>query len=85
MTWCVMSVPQVLKNVKVKVKKPLDEIEGLSEKVRSIKEMLGDKGRILVRPSGTEPKYRVMVEGEDRGFIEELAEEVADFIKQRLC
>ncbi|OAQ19753.1 Phosphoglucosamine mutase [Thermosulfurimonas dismutans] len=80
-----MSVPQVLKNVKVKVKKPLDEIEGLSEKVRSIKEMLGDKGRILVRPSGTEPKYRVMVEGEDRGFIEELAEEVADFIKQRLC
>ncbi|OAQ21191.1 phosphoglucosamine mutase [Thermosulfurimonas dismutans] len=78
-------MPQVLKNVKVKVKKPLDEIEGLSEKVRSIKEMLGDKGRILVRPSGTEPKYRVMVEGEDRGFIEELAEEVADFIKQRLC
>nr|WP_244147519.1 hypothetical protein [Thermosulfurimonas dismutans] len=67
------------------MKKPLDEIEGLSEKVRSIKEMLGDKGRILVRPSGTEPKYRVMVEGEDRGFIEELAEEVADFIKQRLC
>lgn len=78
-------MPQVLKNVKVKVKKPLDEIEGLSEKVRRIKEMLGDKGRILVRPSGTEPKYRVMVEGEDRGFIEELAEEVADFIKQRLC
>jgi len=78
-------MPQVLKNVKVKVKKPLEEIEGLKEKIELIEKKLGDKGRILVRPSGTEPKYRVMVEGEDESLIEELAGEIADCIRQRLC
>ncbi|NPA39608.1 MAG: phosphoglucosamine mutase [Thermodesulfobacteria bacterium] len=76
--------PQVLKNVKVKEKKPVSEIEGLEEKLKLAEEKLGTRGRIVVRPSGTEPKYRVMVEGEDPRLIAELAEEVASYIKKVL-
>ena len=45
---------------------------------------LGRKGRILVRPSGTEPLLRVMVEGEDEAEIQELANYVADVIREQL-
>ncbi len=77
-------VPQVLKNVAVKEKRPLSEIEGLSDRLRKAEEKLGERGRILVRASGTEPKYRVMVEGEDRELIETLAEEIAQYIQRLL-
>jgi len=77
-------VPQVLRNVKVRRKVPPEEIEGLSERLESARKTLGKKGRVLVRASGTEPKYRVMVEGEDREFIETLAEELADHIRRVL-
>ena len=45
---------------------------------------LGRKGRILVRPSGTEPLLRVMVEGENEEEIQELANYVADVIREQL-
>ena len=45
---------------------------------------LGDSGRVLLRPSGTEPLVRVMVEGRDAGEIQLLAEGLADQVKQAL-
>lgn len=48
--------------------------------IDAAKEELGNRGRILVRPSGTEPYLRVMVEGEDSEEIERIAHRVADVI-----
>ncbi len=76
--------PQVIKSVKVKYKKPIEEVEGLLEKIRLVEKRLNGKGRILIRPSGTEPKYRIMVEGEKEDLIEEIAEELSQYILQKL-
>jgi len=76
--------PQVTINVKVKEKKPIEEIEGLEEKIKLAKSKLEKNGRIIIRPSGTEPKYRIMVEGDKKELIEEIAKELADFIRQKL-
>jgi phosphoglucosamine mutase len=43
---------------------------------------LGNSGRLLIRPSGTEPLIRVMAEGDDRGLVESLASRVAARIEQ---
>ncbi len=52
--------------------------------VEEAKEMLGESGRVVVRPSGTEPLIRVMAEGEDEGRIAEAAEHAAEVIRARL-
>ena len=48
-------------------------------------ETLGRDGRIIVRPSGTEPLLRIMVEGQDEALIEKLANDVAEVVKSELC
>jgi phosphoglucosamine mutase len=65
--------PQVLVNVKVRVKRPFDEIAGLSEAIERSQAELGRRGRILVRYSGTESLARVMIEGEDLSLVNRLA------------
>ncbi len=77
-------LPQVMINIKVKEKKALEEIEGLDERIKKMEEKLGKLGRIVVRPSGTEPKYRIMVEAKDESLAQELAQELANFIKKKL-
>lgn len=52
--------------------------------VREAKAVLGDSGRIVVRPSGTEPLIRVMAEGEDESVVAELAKRVAEVIREQL-
>ena len=54
-------------------------------KIEEAKETLGKTGRIVVRPSGTEPLIRVMVEGMDTELIERVAKNVADVIVSRLA
>ncbi len=76
--------PQVLVNVKVKEKKPPHEIPGLEDLVSKIEADLGKDGRVLIRPSGTEPKYRVMVEGIDEEKIKAYAQEIAQHIENTL-
>lgn len=78
--------PQVMKNVKVsqmgKVRFATDE--SIKIAIEEAEKELGDKGRVLVRVSGTEPLVRVMLEGEDACLIEKLASEVAEVVEERL-
>ncbi len=69
-------VPQVLRGVTVREKPPLEELSGVQAALQRIQRDLRGRGRINVRYSGTEPVARVMIEGEDRARIEELAREV---------
>ena len=69
--------PQVLVNVKVREKRPFDQIPGLTEGIERSHLELGGRGRILVRYSGTENLARVMVEGEDVSLVNRLAASLA--------
>jgi len=69
-------VPQVLVNATLKLRRPLEQMPRTMRVVRSVEETLGRDGRVLVRWSGTEPKLRVMLEGEDDAQIRTLAEEI---------
>ena len=79
-------MPQVLINVKVSAEGKLafyTDKEVKSE-IKRVTEILGDRGRILVRVSGTEPLVRVMLEGENLEEIQSLAEESAQVVRERL-
>jgi phosphoglucosamine mutase len=78
--------PQVMVNVEVAAEGKLrfytdNEVK---EAIEAAKKKLGNAGRVVVRPSGTEPLLRVMIEGEDPSYIEALANSVADVIRERL-
>ena len=70
--------PQVLLNIKVAEKRPLEGLPAVTALIARCEKELGDDGRILVRYSGTEPKVRVMVEGPDETRIQGYAQEIAD-------
>ena len=65
--------PQVLKNAKIKRenRENFDKDTEIKEKISQTEKLVGSNGRVLIRPSGTEPLIRVMLEGDDAGFIEE--------------
>jgi phosphoglucosamine mutase len=69
--------PQVLVNVVVERRLPIDELPDVRRLIAAIERELGDNGRVLVRYSGTEPKARVMIEGPDEAAILARAQEVA--------
>ncbi len=73
--------PQVLKNVRVCDKDIIMNSALVRESVRKVEETLGDKGRILLRPSGTEPLIRVMVEAEETPLCEKYVGEVVAVIE----
>jgi phosphoglucosamine mutase len=74
--------PQVLVNVKVKEKKPLEQIEGLNEALERCHSQLGNRGRVLVRYSGTENLARIMIEGERHSCISRIAGSLAKIIEE---
>lgn len=78
--------PQVMVNVKIapEGKKKVNIDEDVQKKVAQVKEQLGNRGRIIVRESGTEPLVRVMLEGSDYSEIEQLANETAEVVKSKL-
>ena len=69
--------PQTMINVKVAGKPDLTAFPALDEAVGSAEQQLGERGRVLLRPSGTEPVVRVMIEGEDAAEVKQLCEELA--------
>ena len=75
--------PQVLKNVRVKDKAAAQKDNDVQAAVKEVEKLLGDKGRILVRESGTEPLVRVMVEAESKELCEKHAQSVVDVIKRK--
>ena len=77
--------PQVMLNVPVSRRLPLDELDSFQEQVKRVEAELGDSGRVLVRYSGTELKARVMVEGESTSRVQELAHDLADGLKRALA
>jgi phosphoglucosamine mutase len=76
--------PQSLINVDVSTKPAIETIPEILEAIRSVESDLGDKGRVLVRYSGTQPLCRVMVEGPDesktRGYCNQIADIISDSI-----
>jgi phosphoglucosamine mutase len=81
----VMAVyPQTLINVAVREgasAKAVAAVDSVEEAVAGAEDRLGERGRILLRPSGTEPVVRVMVEHEDEAVCREVCEEVADLVE----
>lgn len=78
--------PQVLINAKVSNEKKYDyEIDSeIRQKIEELENEFAGNGRVLIRPSGTEPKVRVMIEGENQDYITRKARELADLIEMKM-
>ncbi len=76
--------PQILVNVKVREKLPFEEVAEIAEAANEVEAELGEKGRLLLRYSGTENLARVMIEGENQAEIEDQANRLAKVIEKRL-
>ncbi len=79
-----VTYPQLLVNVRVKNKRPLEELALTNREIRTAEAEFGDAGRILVRFSGTEPLARVMVEGPELKRVEHFAHNIAAAIQADL-
>lgn len=75
------ALPQILKNVKTRGGQPLKD-EGVASAIEMLRARLGEAGRLVIRPSGTEPVIRVMAEGDDRDLIERVVDDVIDVISR---
>lgn len=83
----VMNVyPQVLKNAKIRneFKQTYMQDEVIASRIKEVEEAFHGRGRVLIRPSGTEPLVRVMIEGDDQSRLEDYATELVTLIETRL-
>lgn len=81
----VVKMPQTMINVKRQRDLDLDNNSQINEAVKLTEEKLAGRGRVLLRPSGTEPLVRVMIEGEDPATTQTLAEELAEKVEEALA
>jgi len=77
--------PQLLVNLKVRERIPLDQLSEVTETVQAVERELGSNGRILLRYSGTEPKIRLLVETRDKALLQPVAERVLAPIRKHLA
>lgn len=78
--------PQVLRNAKIKNEHKTNYMNDaeIRTQIEKLETAMAGEGRVLIRPSGTEPLVRVMIEGKDQGYITKLAEELAELLTKRL-
>jgi phosphoglucosamine mutase len=76
--------PQVLLNIDVQDKPPIEDVPQIMAAIRSVEDCLGEKGRVLVRYSGTQPLCRVMVEGPEENETRRYCQQIADTVKATL-
>ncbi|MFT5396629.1 MAG: phosphoglucosamine mutase, partial [Gammaproteobacteria bacterium] len=74
--------PQTLVNVPIKQKIDISKSKRIQQAVSDAESQLADSGRVLLRPSGTEPLIRVMVEGVDAPQVRILAEQIASAVSE---
>ncbi len=77
-------MPQVLENIAVAERQPLDELPEVCEAIEAAEAALSGQGRVLVRYSGTQPLARVMIEGQDQEHIQSLADGIVAAIRHSL-
>ena len=73
--------PQTMVNVRMNKRERLKGNAAIAQAEKAVVDKLRGRGRVLLRPSGTEPVVRVMVEGEDAVFVKTLANELADVVR----
>jgi phosphoglucosamine mutase len=78
---CFEPLPQVLKNVRYKAGKPLQDASVIKA-IEAGRETLGNSGRLVIRPSGTEPVIRVMAEGDNEDLVNRVVDDVVDAVTQ---
>ncbi|MFT6070862.1 MAG: phosphoglucosamine mutase [Bacteriovoracaceae bacterium] len=76
--------PQVLKNAIVKRKPKFDTVPSIKKALEEAEKRMGDKGRVVLRYSGTEPLVRVMVEGEDESLVNEICDTLVAVVSKEL-
>ena len=76
--------PQILINIHVSHKPKIDDVPELADAVRHVENILSEKGRVLVRYSGTQSICRVMVEGPDMEETERLCQQIADKVRKTI-
>jgi phosphoglucosamine mutase len=79
-----VTYPQTLLNVRVREKAPIETVPAVSAAIGRVEHALANRGRLLVRYSGTEPLLRIMIEGEDQASIQMWAEEIAEAARSHL-
>lgn len=79
-----VKVPQVMINVRLSGRVALENNAEIGKAVAAAEQRLGDSGRVLLRPSGTEPVVRVMVEGEDEALVNQICRELAEKVENIL-
>ncbi|MHB2019176.1 MAG: phosphohexomutase domain-containing protein, partial [Candidatus Xenobia bacterium] len=77
-------MPQILVNVKARNKAQLRQDDAIGSAIAELEDVLKDRGRVLVRASGTEPLVRVMAEGPDEQELQQLVGRLAQLIEERL-
>ncbi|MGW8228490.1 MAG: phosphoglucosamine mutase [Gammaproteobacteria bacterium] len=76
--------PQILLNVRLEEQVDVMNVASVQEAVHAAEQQLANTGRVLLRPSGTEPLIRVMVEGQDNGVIKQVANDLAEVVRSAL-
>jgi phosphoglucosamine mutase len=76
--------PQKMLNVRIEAEFSLNKYPVIQKAIASAETELGDRGRILLRPSGTEPLVRVMVEGEDANLVSKIVAKVAKIVENEV-
>ena len=82
---CWTRFPQLVTNVKVREKKPFEQLDGVNKLVADAeKELHAQGGRLLLRYSGTEPKARLLVEGRDASVLEKWSKQICGAIQKQI-